>query len=100
MTQHHILGLDPGFGGFKLAEVTDSGCKPPISLRWWASATPTSACSPWTDWAVAATATRPARYPGTAPATWSAPTWPATPAGSSKRQRLPAPDARYQHVAS
>ena len=25
MTQHHILGLDPGFGGFKLAELTDSG---------------------------------------------------------------------------
>ena len=25
MTHHHILGLDPGFGGFKLAEVTDSG---------------------------------------------------------------------------
>ena len=25
MTRHHILGLDPGFGGFKLAEVTDSG---------------------------------------------------------------------------
>ena len=25
MTRPHILGLDPGFGGFKLAEVTDSG---------------------------------------------------------------------------
>lgn len=24
---HHILGLDPGFGGFKLAEVTPSGIK-------------------------------------------------------------------------
>jgi hypothetical protein len=26
-TKHHILGLDPGFGGFKLAEVTPEGLK-------------------------------------------------------------------------
>jgi len=27
MTQYHILGLDPGFGGFKLAEVTPEGVR-------------------------------------------------------------------------
>ena len=47
MTQHHILGLDPGFAASSWPKSPTRACKPLTYPRWWASATPTSACSPW-----------------------------------------------------